>query len=89
MIWKKPDVYIASPALAAGYNNFTVDIFPIESTVTYRLIRGNKVIDEKKTTTMGIKFTGYFKTDIESDDYVEITAKAKGYRDSEVRQKVY
>lgn len=89
MIWQKPKVYISIDSPTAGYNNFSADIYPIGSNITYKLIRGGKVIDEKKTATMRIRFIGYFKTNIESDDYVEITAKAKGYRDSEARQKIY
>lgn len=79
LIWKKPKVYVAINPPSAGYNNLTADIYPIRSNITYKLMRDGKVIDEKKTTTMKIKFTGYFKTNIESGDRVVITASAKGF----------
>lgn len=79
MQWEKPKVYVAMNFTTAGYNNFSADIYPIGSNITYKLMRKGKVIDQKTTTTTSIKFTGYFKTNIEDGDRVMITASAKGY----------
>ena len=83
--WEKPIVHLGVTRPSDSFNYTSLEVYPMDSRITAKIIRGGKVIEERVESNRRINHQMYFKNKFESDDILEVTVTAKGFKDASSR----